>query len=47
MKYPNRAQRTEVARRNGKKGKSKSPWNRGPMVKSKANEQRQKEWDSE
>ncbi len=40
MKYPNRAQTPDVARRNGKKGKRKSLWAKGPMVQTKANKER-------
>lgn len=44
MKYPNRAQTPEVAARNGRKGKKRSPWSQGPMVNNSRNERRQQEW---
>lgn len=32
------------ARRAGKKGKANSPWSRGPMVKTHANQERMAKW---
>lgn len=42
-KVPNRAQTTEVARRNGLAGKKRSPWSKGPMIDTKKNRERQRE----